>query len=83
MIDRVKYQKASGHQGSSTKTSMKLSKTNLKQLQRANQGSNHPDKNYTLEKFLFEELISSWEGILQLQRGTSTALPRAGEDNTE
>ena len=51
-IDRVKYQKASGHQGSSSKTSMKLSKTNLKQLQRANQGSNHPDKNYTLEKFL-------------------------------
>ena len=46
-IARVKYQKTGG-QGSNLKTSMKLSKTNLKQLQRAN----HPDKNYMLEKFL-------------------------------
>lgn len=46
-IDRVKYQKTSG-QGSNLKATMKLSKTNLKQLQRVN----HPDKNYMLEKFL-------------------------------
>ena len=47
-IGRVKYQKTSG-QGSNMKASMKLSKSNLKQLQRA---GNHPDKNFMLEKFL-------------------------------
>ena len=44
----MKYQKTTSGQGTSMKASMKLSKTNLKQLQRAN----HPDKNYMLEKFL-------------------------------
>jgi len=60
-IFKVKYQKTSG-QGSNLKATMKLSKTNLKQLQRVN----HPDKNYMLEKFLSqsnksEDKWSNWD----------------------
>ena len=55
---RVKYHKTMG-QGSNTKASMKLSKNNLKQLQRVN----HPDKNYTLEKFLSQSNKSEVEPI--------------------
>ena len=54
----MKYHKTMG-QGSNTKASMKLSKNNLKQLQRVN----HPDKNYTLEKFLSQSNKSEVEPI--------------------
>ena len=48
------------------KASMKLSKTNLKQLQRAggNGNGNHPDKNYMLEKFLSQSNKSEVGPIL-------------------